>query len=92
MADGVELVAMRLKDMHRVHPRQDNSHVCGKCGAPVGIYPSGQRALKANPGAGIVCVPCAYLVPLGVGDAVQPAGSFEEIRRESRESRDAERG
>lgn len=52
------LLVMRLKDMHRVHPRQDDSKVCARCGHRVGIYPSGQQVLKQDPSVEIVCSVC----------------------------------
>lgn len=52
------LVVMRLADMQRVHPQQDDSKVCAVCGQQVGIYPSGQEALKHDPTMEIVCSVC----------------------------------
>jgi hypothetical protein len=52
------LIAMRLADMHRIHPKQDNSHVCSLCGETVGIYPSGQAGLRRFPELVIVCEIC----------------------------------
>ena len=54
-----ELLVMRLADMHRIHPNQDNSHVCSRCGHIVGIYPSGQDMIKIHPEVRIVCSVCA---------------------------------
>jgi hypothetical protein len=79
----IALVAMRLKDMWKMHPDQDNSRVCSRCGETVGVYPTGQRALEANPGAKIICAVCANPQP---GDKSQPAGSWDEIKREMRDS------
>jgi hypothetical protein len=53
------LICMRHADMMRVHPGQDNTRFCSKCGARVGIYPSGQRALVRDPTLSIVCHVCA---------------------------------
>jgi hypothetical protein len=53
-----DLIVMRLANMHRVHPRQDNTRVCGLCNEQVGIYPSGQRALREYEGLRIVCDEC----------------------------------
>ena len=53
-----DIAVMRLADMWRVHPQQDNSRVCAKCGEQVGIYPSGQEALRRFPAMRIVCVQC----------------------------------
>lgn len=52
------LVCMRLADMQRVHPKQDESRVCSVCGSQVGIYPSGQRIIKAEPWTVILCNHC----------------------------------
>src|ERR1700735_3975091 len=53
------LVTMRLADMRRMHPAQDDTHVCAECGHPVGIYPSGQRALRQWPEMKVICSVCA---------------------------------
>jgi hypothetical protein len=53
-----DLIAMRLAEMQRVHPQQDNSHVCSKCFAQVGIYPSGQRVMRTHPDVRIICSHC----------------------------------
>jgi hypothetical protein len=75
------LIVMRLADMHRVHPSQDNSRVCATCGEPVGIYPSGQRVLKTDPTIRIVCSRCrpsADVLVLAPGAEREP---FESKRR-----------
>lgn len=87
MGEPMVLVAMRLADMFRVHPAQDNSHVCSECGERVGIYPTGQKALRDHPGAKVVCVACA-MSDRQAGDEARPAGSWDEIVQESRDSRD----
>jgi hypothetical protein len=58
-----ELIVMRLADMHRQHPQQDNSRVCVECGQRVGIYPSGQRVLAQLPSVAIVCSRCLWKRP-----------------------------
>jgi hypothetical protein len=73
------LVVMRLADMGRVHPGQDNSRVCSKCGERVGIYPSGQRALRNFPAMPVVCFVCAQGVK---GARSFPAAPWDEIKRE----------
>jgi hypothetical protein len=57
------LICMRHADMARVHPGQDNTRFCSHCGARVGIYPSGQRALKRDSTLRIVCQVCAETLP-----------------------------
>ena len=82
------LICMRLADMTVTHPRQDESRTCAQCGERVGIYPSGQKALKANPALRIVCARCAFANPATFGPDAEPmpAGPIEEIRQEARES------
>jgi hypothetical protein len=58
--DRYVLVAMRLVNMIKRHPQQDESHVCVNCCEKVGIYPSGQRAIKRIPNIKIVCEICAF--------------------------------
>ena len=79
----VALIAMRLKDMWKLHPDQDNSRVCSKCGEGVGIYPSGQNALARAPSMRIVCAICANPQP---GDENYPAAPWDEIAREIKQS------
>ena len=52
------LLVMRLADMRLVHPQQDNTKVCSECGYQVGIYPSGQAALRRDPMLTVVCQVC----------------------------------
>jgi hypothetical protein len=52
------LIVMRQADMAVVHPRQDDTRVCARCGEPVSIFPSGQAVLAAAPDAEIVCGVC----------------------------------
>jgi hypothetical protein len=65
---------MRLADVLLVHPQQDNSRVCSKCGCQVGIYPSGQDILARHPDTIITCNHCAG--PLA--SAVLAPGALEE--------------
>jgi hypothetical protein len=62
----IDLVVMRLVEMHRVHPKQDNSRMCAKCGERVGIYPSGQDVLRLHPEARIICSHCVEPVDVAV--------------------------
>jgi hypothetical protein len=57
------IVVMQLAEMHRVHPQQDNSRVCAECGRQVGIYPSGQAMLKADPSLLVICSRCFEVTP-----------------------------
>lgn len=75
-----ELVVMRLKDMRRRHPLQDNSRHCSRCGQRVGVYPSGQRALRLEPGLAIVCQVCvAKSHPSDLLQVLAP-GALEESK------------
>lgn len=78
------LLVMRLTDMHRVHPEQDNSRVCAECGHQVGIYPSGQAELARHPAMRIICNRC-----LEPGDVIIPVPG---VARELSESVPAEQG
>jgi DNA-directed RNA polymerase subunit RPC12/RpoP len=57
------IVVMRLTEMRYVHPQQDNSRVCAKCGKQVGIYPSGQAMLKAHANMRVICTHCFDATP-----------------------------
>jgi hypothetical protein len=81
------LVTMRLADMARRHPAQDDTHVCSTCGHAVGIYPSGQRALREHPDMKIICQVCACALPPEAIDAL-PAAGFDTIMAEKRASYD----
>jgi hypothetical protein len=69
------LVAMRLEDMHVVHPDQDNTRSCSKCGHIVGIYPSGQKALKRWLHTRIMCARCVNPTE---ADETRPAAESRE--------------
>jgi hypothetical protein len=80
-----ELVVMRLDDMDRRHPSQDNSRVCSKCGAQVGIYPSGQKVLKNDPSYVIICSHCVDMSTNNINVHLAPGSleeAFESIRKE----------
>jgi hypothetical protein len=81
-----ELVTMRLADMNRVHPAQDNSHACSACGHQVGIYPSGQRALRQHPNMKIMCIRCAVKAPGTITEI--SAAPWPEIKAECDDSRE----
>jgi hypothetical protein len=80
------LVAMRLADMHKVHPQQDNSRVCSSCGAPVGVYPSGQGVLKRFPQLKIICNVCAEKTVDVKRDTNMAAAPMAVIMEEIRQS------
>jgi hypothetical protein len=70
---------MRFTDMNYLHPDQNDTRKCDRCGHQVGIYPSGQDFLKIHPNAMIICTQCAdHPIPM---DAPS-----NQIRREMTES------
>jgi hypothetical protein len=79
----IGLVAMRLADMLLVHPEQDNSHVCSKCGETVGVYPSGQAILARHPGTVITCQICAG--QLGPSTLLAPGALEERLQSHRKE-------
>jgi hypothetical protein len=81
-----ELVTLRLVDMARVHPAQDNTRVCSRCGQQVGIYPSGQAILRDNPDVKVSCVQCA-MSARGTIESLA-AAPWPVIVQESRDSED----
>lgn len=79
---NAQLIVMRLADMTRVHPRQDNTRVCDQCGHMVGIYPSGQHILRADPTIPVICNRCHD--PLGAFMVLAPGATeepFESVRK-----------
>jgi hypothetical protein len=84
------LVTMRLADMGRMHPAQDDTHTCAECGAPVGIYPSGLSALRRWPEMKVICVACACKRPREEIENM-PAADFDTIMAEASESYDVGR-
>ena len=80
------LVVMRLANMRRVHPRQNDSRACSRCGERVGIYPSGQHVIAAHPGIEIVCEVCiqraevdaAFLAPGAKREASESVPVIDE--------------
>jgi hypothetical protein len=78
------LIVMRHDDMPRVHPNQDNTRTCSVCKARVGIYPSGQAALKRDPTLKIICTVCDALRPHPGPTALAPGAlhePFESVRK-----------
>lgn len=77
-----QLIAMRLADMHRVHPDQIEAH-CGRCGEVVGVYPSGQKVLREMPDVELVCQVCqppSGLQILAPGAELEPLQSIASSR------------
>ena len=85
MSEPIRLICMRLVDMHKIHPEQDNTRVCAFCGQPVGVYPSGQKALREHPEAEIICQVCAAKTH-DPSDVNAPAAPVAEIVQEMRDS------
>lgn len=80
------LIVMRLIDMHKLHPHQDNSRRCSKCGWGVGIYPSGQKVLRENPSLPVICNVCRDWKDAVI--SMPAAKSMEELLKESQDSVD----
>lgn len=80
------LVTMRLAEMRRIHPSQDNTRLCALCRSRVGVYPTGQRALLRDPELRIMCHRC--YTPSDAAVENVPAGSLDEIMQEARDSTD----
>jgi hypothetical protein len=78
------LVCTRLADMTVVHPEQTQEH-CSQCQHMVGVYPTGQRAIKDYPEMKIMCNVCASWA-ITPEDEIEPAGTREEIVKERDES------
>ena len=83
--EPTELVCTRLADMTNMHPQQIET-ICYKCGHMVGIYPTGQRALKKYPNMRVKCINCAMKV-MKSDDEVLSAGTPDEVVQEMRESK-----
>jgi hypothetical protein len=80
------LVCTRLSDMTVMHPEQ-TQELCSKCQHVVGVYPTGQRAIKNYPDMKILCAQCASLRELGPEDEIYAAGTVGEIIKERNESK-----
>jgi hypothetical protein len=82
------LLVMRLADMKRVHPKQDNSRKCSNCGHVVGIFPSGQVLIRKHPNTIIICMQC-----IGSSDwNFAPVAPLEALIQEANESEDENGG
>lgn len=51
------LICMRRADMKYTHPDQV-ARLCSECGEEVGVYPSGQEAMKKYPKMAVICHVC----------------------------------
>lgn len=81
--DNDIMFVMRLDRMHKIHPTMDTSHSCTRCGETVGIYPSGQKTLKAYGSTiDLVCNMCKTPDE----NFGRPAGNRGDVQREQGES------
>lgn len=80
-----ELVCTRLADMTIMHPHQLET-ICANCHHTVGVYPTGQRAMKRWPKMRVICVQCCLLDRALTND-YRSAGTPEEIAQEHAESK-----
>ena len=77
----VELIVMRLADMHRVHPDQITA-TCHGCGHLVGVYPSGQEVMRHYPDVRLTCQVCktpGENAPLAPGAEFE---AFQSVRKQ----------
>jgi hypothetical protein len=81
----MELICTPLHQQTQMHPRQIE-RPCSACGQQVGIYPTGQAAMKAYPHMKIICPDCSRLNP-NKYDKSYSAGKPEEVLQEMRESK-----
>jgi hypothetical protein len=70
------LLVMRAADMFVEHPDTDYTHVCSRCGEPVGIYPSGQHVMQHYE-VTLVCNRCTSPSEREAGTALAP-GALDE--------------
>lgn len=79
---------MRLGDMWKHHPRQNNDYICSQCKERVGIYPTGMRQIKFDPSIIIKCIYCIDMKNLVSDDvAIHPAAfDVDELVEEMKES------
>jgi hypothetical protein len=85
MSEPTRLITMRLADMFKVHPEQVTRE-CALCGEPVGVYPSGQKALREHPTVEIICQVCAEKIVNVQRDIATPVAPIDEIFQEIRDS------
>jgi hypothetical protein len=86
-----QIVCMRLDQMQYKHPDQNNSKKCGLCGARVGIYPSGQRALAKDSRLQIICNVCAEKTDFWFDlKVIEAPGAIEEAIEQRRKRNENE--
>jgi hypothetical protein len=86
MTEPSVLVCTRTKDMTVMHPDQA-WELCSKCQHAVGVYPSGQRAMKEHPEMKIVCSVCVNPFNLPPDAEIISAGTLGEMIQEKRDSK-----
>lgn len=76
------VVAMQAIDMFVAHPDTDYTHVCTRCGATLGVYPSTIKLIKRHKeNVLLVCNRCQP--NSGQGFPLVP-GAMEEVMRSRR--------
>jgi hypothetical protein len=83
------LIVMRLADMQRRHPAQDDSRFCSHCQHRVGIYPSGQAVLKQESGMKILCSVCNDRIGKNAWSVSMLAPGALDERKESYDRNDS---
>lgn len=82
----MQLGCTRLADMTMMHPDQVEME-CHNCHHKIGVYPSGQRALKRWPKMKPICINCVMLDRSLVQEFRPAAVSIDELLQETRESK-----
>lgn len=75
------VIAMQAGDMIVAHPNTDYTHVCSKCGATLGVYPSTIKLMKERKNVILVCNRCQP--DAGQGFPLVP-GAIDEVRKSRR--------
>lgn len=83
--EDAKLLVCATADAPRKVPGSVFGHVCSDCSVRVMMAPTGQKFLKANPDAKIVCTPCFVARAMsGPVDGIRLAGSADEMAQEIR--------
>jgi hypothetical protein len=81
------LLVCALADAPQVVPGSTFDRRCTGCRRAVMIAPSGQRILRDDPAAQVLCVDCFCAHGDGKDATIRPATSLEELRHEIRSAR-----
>lgn len=73
------VIAMQAVDMFVAHPDTDYTHVCSRCGATLGVYPSTIKLMKQQKNVVLICNRCQP----NAGYPPVP-GAMDEVRATAR--------